>query len=59
MSKYKLEDLVRLWATENLTPEQAMGQVLLHLRELAERVEKIERSLRSHPTDPSPSLPHG
>jgi hypothetical protein len=59
MSKYNVEDLVRLWATEKLTPEQAMGQVLLHLRELLERIEKMERSLRSHPADPSQGIPRG
>ncbi|GEM_PF-2018405 len=59
MSKYNIEDLVRLWATEKLTPEQAMGQVLLHLRELLERIEKVERSMRSHPADPSHGIPRG
>lgn len=57
MSKYNIEDLVRLWATEKLTPEQAMGQVLLHLRELLDRIEKVERGIRSHPTDPSHGIP--
>ena len=51
MSKYDLEQLIKLWALEQLAPEQAIGQVLLQLRDLVERVSKLERASRTRPTD--------
>lgn len=43
MNRYDLQDLIRMWARERLTPEQAMGQVLLHLDDLNKRVTAVER----------------
>jgi len=51
MSKYDLEQLIKMWALEQLAPEQAIGQILLQLRDLAERVSKLERTNRIRPTD--------
>jgi len=51
MSKYDLEQLIKLWALEQLAPEQAIGQVLLQLRDLVERISKLERANRARPTD--------
>jgi hypothetical protein len=47
MSQYVLPQFIKLWAQERLTTEQAIGQVLLHLQELAERVRLLEQRTRS------------
>lgn len=46
MKKYPLEDLVKRWEREDLTLEQAVGQILLWLLNLAERVTKLEINQR-------------
>ncbi|MBI3959631.1 MAG: hypothetical protein HY328_12550 [Chloroflexi bacterium] len=47
MSQYNLQQFVKLWAQERLTTEQAIGQILLHLQELAERLKALEQRMRS------------
>ncbi len=54
MSKYELEEIVRMWALEQITHEQVSGQILLHLRSLNERLEQLERVGRSQPPKPTP-----
>ncbi len=39
---YSLEELVRRWQTGELTIEQAIGQMLLLLKELDAQVRKLE-----------------
>jgi len=46
MTKYAIEELIRRWAMEELTADQAIGQLLLHVKELIERVSKLEQSER-------------
>jgi hypothetical protein len=43
MSNYNLDELIARWEHEKVTTEQVVGQVLLLLRSLAERVEELER----------------
>ncbi len=43
MSNYNLDELITRWEQEKVTTEQAVGQALLLLRSLAERVEELER----------------
>jgi hypothetical protein len=43
MGNYSLEELVTRWEREKLTTEQAIGQILLILRSLTERVRELER----------------
>jgi hypothetical protein len=43
MSNYNLDELIARWEHEKVTTEQAVGQVLLLLRSLVERVEELER----------------
>jgi hypothetical protein len=43
MSNYSLDELITRWEHEKVTTEQVVGQVLLLLRSLAERVEELER----------------
>lgn len=49
MSQYNLQQFVKLWAQERLTVEQAVGQLLLHIRELSERVARVEQQMRLTP----------
>ena len=42
MGTYSLETLIRKWGLSELTTEQAIGQMLLILRELIRRVEALE-----------------
>lgn len=42
MEKYPLPELVQRWAREEVTVEQAIGQILLWLMALVERVAKLE-----------------
>jgi hypothetical protein len=43
MSNYNLDELITRWEHEKVTTEQVVGQVLLLLRSLVERVEELER----------------
>jgi len=46
MSAYDLQELIKKWEREKLTPEQAIGQMLLQLKEMTERVGALETSLQ-------------
>lgn len=43
MSNYTLDELVERWKHEDLTPEQMIGQLLLLLRRIEERIHELER----------------
>ena len=43
MGAYSMEELVRRWQTGELLTEQAIGQILLLLKELDARLAKLER----------------
>jgi hypothetical protein len=43
MSMYNLDNLVRMWATEQITMEQIIGQMLLHLNDLKTRIGVLEQ----------------
>lgn len=43
MSHYNLDELITRWEQEKLTTEQAVGQILLVLRALTERLRDLER----------------
>jgi hypothetical protein len=45
MGNYNFDELINLWEREKLTTEQAVGQVLLLLRSLSERIRDLERRL--------------
>ena len=42
MGTYSLETLIRKWGLNELTTEQAIGQIFLILQSLARRVELLE-----------------
>jgi hypothetical protein len=45
MGTYGLEGVIRAWERDDLTTEQAIGQILLLLQELDKRIKSIERRL--------------
>jgi hypothetical protein len=64
MGTYGLQEVIRRWGRGQLTPEQAIGQILLLLAELDKRLQKLERRrepLSKRPsgkTGPWPVAPH-
>lgn len=53
MSQYNLQQFIKLWAQEKITTEQAIGQILLQIQELSERVKQVEQQVR--PSGPAES----
>ncbi len=47
MGMHTLDDLMRKWQREELTPEQIIGQLLQHISVLYERLRLVERSLNA------------
>lgn len=47
VSRYDLEEIVQKWAKEDLTQEQVIGQLLLHVKHLDERLTQTEKELAS------------
>ncbi len=43
MSAHPLKDVIKLWEVEKLTQEQVIGQILLLLQEIHERLGELER----------------
>jgi hypothetical protein len=48
MGTYGLEGVTRAWEQEQLTTEQTIGQILLLLQELEDRLRSLERRLERH-----------
>ena len=46
MSAYSLDELIAKWKLAEVTPEQAIGQMLLLLQALLERLEAVEKKLK-------------
>ncbi len=44
--RYDLLDLLKRWEREELTTEQAIGQILLWLAVLSERLDRLEATRR-------------
>lgn len=43
MSSYTLNELIKKWTKEELTTEQAIGQVLLQMQTLSTRIGTLEK----------------
>jgi len=43
MSTYDFPQLIKHWGMESITSEQAIGQILLHIQSLRERVNILEK----------------
>ncbi len=48
MGTYGLEGVLRAWERGQLTTEQAIGQILLLLQELEERLHSLDRRLERY-----------
>ncbi|GEM_PF-1324795 len=57
MSRYELPQLIKLWEQDGVTTEQTIGQLLLHLQELLNRVKTIEQQMqrRGNPSGDRPA----
>jgi len=44
MSMYPLEELLKRWQLDNLTVEQAIGQILQHLLALQKQLKELKQS---------------
>ena len=45
MNQYELQQLLKRWRMETITAEQTIGQILLHLQSLSERVGGLEKQM--------------
>ncbi|MCL4871068.1 MAG: hypothetical protein KJ063_19085 [Anaerolineae bacterium] len=45
MNPYELKQIIKMWEQETLTVEQAVGQILLHLQQLGQRLGQVEQRL--------------
>lgn len=52
MNTADINDLIRMWEHVELTMDQAIGQLMLHIQELTQRVNTLERRLET------PNRPH-
>jgi hypothetical protein len=58
MAAHSLETLLRLWGLDNLTTEQAIGQILQILNDLELRTKRLEQSVVALQfTSPAPTPP--
>jgi hypothetical protein len=55
MKRYDLSELVKRWELEEINAEQAIGQILLWLVVLAERIAKLEAAQRGRKQQPKSS----
>jgi len=46
MSAYQLDDLIAKWKLAAITPEQTIGQILLLLQALIERLEILKQQMK-------------
>ncbi len=53
MKRYELPELIKRWERGEITPEQAIGQILLWVVALAERVTKLEATQRRDQPKPN------
>ena len=56
MAAYSLDALLQRWALHQLTSEQAIGQILLILQHVEERLLQLEKPATASPLIP-PALP--
>lgn len=46
MSRYEIDEVITRWARNQITAEQAIGQILLHVQALATRVGELEKRVQ-------------
>jgi hypothetical protein len=52
MGTYGLDGVIKAWRLDKLTSEQAVGQILLLLKEFEERLTLVENKVWSRPASP-------
>lgn len=57
MAVYSHDTLLRLWAQNQLTTEQAIGQILQVLHDLEPRLKRLEQVLAPPRLTPAPTAP--
>ena len=45
MNPYELKQVIKMWEQETLTAEQAIGQILLHLQSIGQRLGQLEQRI--------------
>lgn len=45
MNPYELKQIIKMWEQEALTAEQAIGQILLHLQSVGQRLGQLEQRM--------------
>ena len=48
MSSYNLNQIIKMWTKEELTTEQAVGQILLQMQTISTRVGTLEKRLEQN-----------
>ena len=43
MNTYDISQIIKMWEHVEITQEQAIGQIMLHLQQLGQRVTQLER----------------
>lgn len=57
MSAYELETIVAKWEKGTITTEQTVGQILLHIQNLSQRIGNVEKHLARQRRQPDALLP--
>jgi len=47
MNTYNISEIIKMWEHVEITVDQAIGQLLLHVQELSQRVVTLERRLET------------
>ena len=48
MSSYNLSQLIKMWTKEELSTEQAVGQIMLQMQSLSTRIGTLEKRLEQN-----------
>ncbi len=48
MSSYNLNQIIKMWTKEELTTEQAVGQILLQMQSLSTRIGTVEKQFEQN-----------
>lgn len=54
MKTYEISEIIKMWEHVEITVDQAIGQLLLHVQQLSQKLATVERLLDSQPLPPNP-----
>lgn len=55
MNTYNISEIIKMWEHVELTVDQAIGQLMLHIQELTQRINTLERRLEGEHRSNLPS----